>query len=80
MHSMNRINPQKHPILRIKSNPHVHSISDERASGDGIWVYLRNGFNNGDGGEHAIHEDTFAACAEKLSLITPCNCKDCTHL
>lgn len=44
---------------------------------DGCWVYLKSGWNNGDGGEHAIHEDSWLECWEKFQLVEKCSCPDC---
>lgn len=63
----------------IKANDHrVEEISDERATGDGIWFYLKPGWIWGE--VHFIHEDTVGACRDQLKLIAPCACKECNLL
>lgn len=63
-------------ITKIQRDPRVQGVSDERfgVNDDGFWVYLKSGWNNGDGGEHAIHEDTPEECLRLLQHIEPCHC------
>ena len=55
---------------RIKSNPKVRDVSDERGIGDGFWVYLKD--HHTCDGVHAIHEDTPEQCLRELKHIVPC--------
>jgi hypothetical protein len=65
---------------RILAHPAVESISDERepgdrtsnCEGDGIWVYLKDGwanFENGDGYDalHCVHEWTWTKAYSVLT-------------
>ena len=45
----------------------VESVSDERGSGDGIWVYLRGGYVNLTLDSGYIHEHTVAECCDQLN-------------
>lgn len=47
----------------------------ERASGDGYWILLKDGFHCED--VHAIHEDTKAAAYARIRDVRPCTCVDC---
>jgi hypothetical protein len=51
-----------------KLMPRVGSISDERNSGDGYWIYLANGWYNEDfdKGCTIIHEHTVKECLSQL--------------
>lgn len=50
---------------RIRMDHRVAFVSDERSSGDGIWVYLRHGFAYLHEW-HQIHEETWTACYREL--------------
>jgi hypothetical protein len=73
-------------IERIKNDPRVADISDERCQDDGFWVYLKPGWCNayedpvaarcGDP-LHIIHEETPASSLRVLRYIEKCTCKDC---
>jgi hypothetical protein len=56
-------------IKSIRNHPCVRSISDERASEDGFWIYLYDGWvcRNSDG--NAISEDTIGDAARCLKKI-----------
>lgn len=69
---MNRL-----PSALRKYRHMVSSTGDERGTGDGCWVYLNAGFAEYAGGPHAIHADTFAACAREMESVVKCNCQDC---
>lgn len=45
-------------------HPLVEDVSDERAGGDGLWVYLRPPFKTQSTESHTIHEDTVAEVRE----------------
>ena len=65
---------------KIRSDPRVDSVSDERSSADGIFVYLKPGYqtmNDPIGHEHAIHEDSIAEVVKQMKWIMECNCPDC---
>ena len=53
-------------LAQISRHPLVQDISDEREYGDGIWVYLKDGFINGNTDTASIHEDTVAECLALL--------------
>lgn len=63
-------------IEKIKKHPAVVSISDERGSGDGFWVYLKSGWTYDNPGEHSLHEDTPSQCLPMLSRLMKCDCSD----
>lgn len=56
----------------------VLETSDERAAGDGVWFYLKPGYQMGGG--HTIHEDTATACRKRLPEVTKCQCAECLSL
>ena len=63
----------------IKANDaRVEEISDERATGDGIWFYLKPGWIWGE--VHFVHEDTVRECREALRIVEPCACAECEVL
>lgn len=65
---------------RILALPHVETISDERGSEDGIWVYYREGFKSTmdpKGALHQEHEDTWAEVYALAKRPLPCACEDC---
>ena len=64
-------------IDRIKADPRVADVSDERDTGDGYWVYLKPGWRWADDYVHIIHEDTPAECLRELRAIIPCRCHEC---
>jgi hypothetical protein len=67
------------PATLKKYTRFIDDISDERHLGDGIWVYLKYGYCNGDIGSHIIHEDTLKECASYAANIRACDCDDCRH-
>lgn len=56
----------------------IEAISDERATGDGIWLYLKPGWVWDE--VHFVHEDTVRACRQALRVVQPCNCEECETL
>lgn len=48
-----------------RNHEHVESVSDERSSGDGIWLYLKPGLL-WHGEVSCIHEDTWTECRKAL--------------
>ena len=53
-------------LAQIAKHPLVQDVSDERGYGDGIWVYLKDGFINANTDTASIHEDTVAECLALL--------------
>lgn len=47
----------------------IESISDERGNGDGIWVYLKDGFI-WDNDTHQVHEETWQEVFDQMDLVT----------
>ena len=65
-------------IDRIKADPRVADVSDERDMGDGYWVYLKPGWRWVEDCLHAIHEDTPSACLRELrGGVIECKCNYC---
>jgi hypothetical protein len=48
----------------------VDWISDERGSGDGVWVYLKDGYRNAVLDSGLIHEHTIEECCDQLNNDT----------
>lgn len=59
----------------ILNHPAVESVSDERGSGDGYWVYLHPGWCK-EPELNSIHEETPLECLRELRYIHPCRCSD----
>ncbi len=55
----------------------IESVSDERDSDDGYWVYFVEGWRDDEGETHCVHEDTPAECAKKVKHATRCNDPKC---
>lgn len=58
----------------------IAEYSDERASGNGIWIYYRNGlksYTDPVGNQHQDHEDTVREIAYCVRNAMPCDCGDC---
>jgi len=55
-------------LAQIARHPLVQDVSDERGygEGEGIWVYLKDGFINAATDTSGIHEDTVAECLALL--------------
>ena len=62
-------------LEKIRSDPRV---SEVYADSDGVWIYLRNGWGNGNPQEHIIVEDTVTEAYRKMRNILPCSCEQCT--
>ena len=69
---------ESHPRIRarlprtlagLSSHPWVESVSDERGTGCGIWVYLRPGFVTHDCC-HTIHESTIKECCRAFRFVS----------
>jgi hypothetical protein len=53
----------------IRRHPLVRDISDERANGDGFWIYLKNGWVCSNSECNAVSEDTLeeaVACLRRV--------------
>ena len=55
-------------LAGLKAHPWVESVSDERSSGCGIWVYLKPGYE-WDRTAHSIHESTVRDCCAAFSAV-----------
>lgn len=55
---------------------YIEDVSDERAGGDGYWVYLVPGWVCDDG-THCVHEDNITQCAAALRCIERCTAPNC---
>ena len=51
-----------------RQHPSVTQISDERSSGDGVWLYLSPGWLTDDG-MGCIHEDTVTAAISEHKRV-----------
>jgi hypothetical protein len=49
-------------LAAIMAHPAVHSVSDERALGEGCWVFLKDGFESVAMDCGSIHEPSWTAC------------------
>lgn len=54
-------------LAQLYNHPWVKSVSDERSSGCGIWVYLTPGYEWD--GSHTIHEGTVRECCAAFSAV-----------
>jgi hypothetical protein len=52
--------------IAIESDARVASVSDERGTGDGVWVYLKPGFKSSSTDTGSIHESCWSACLKVL--------------
>lgn len=52
--------------LAPKYQAAIAEISDERANGDGFWIYLKEPFFNPDMESKIIHEQTITECIKQL--------------
>lgn len=62
---------------RIKKNPKVELVSDERNSGSGVFAYLNPGWIDLFSETHCVHEDTATEVLRRLASVQPCNCDEC---
>lgn len=51
------------------AHPLVLDISDEREFGDGVWIYLRDGWISDVLDLSTIHEDTWGECIDLLKRV-----------
>ncbi len=73
----------RHPrtLADFRRHPLVEDVSDERASEDGIWIYLVPGWCREHGDPvHSVHEDTVKDCSEYFRCIVECPCDECARL
>lgn len=73
-------------IERIKADPRVADISDERGYGEGFWVYTRGwccdaprSGHDESACLHTIHEESPSACWVAMRDLAPCDCYHCTY-
>lgn len=71
------MNKAKLPSCLRKYASIIESVSDERDSGDGIWVYLAKGLRDSDGETHCIHEETLRECVFQLERVVRCTEPGC---
>ena len=65
-------------IERLERHPRVDSVSDERESGNGFWIYAAKGFWNPRLGTHGWHEDTMQQTYKAfVTQVEICTCRDC---
>jgi hypothetical protein len=50
----------------------IESVSDERGSDEGYWVYLKPGLWSPMDETHCIHENTLAECVYALKGVEKC--------
>lgn len=62
--SYKKVQPTQRAIL---ADPRVQYISDERATGEGIWIYLKTDFVNTFLECSMIHERTLKDCVQQLN-------------
>lgn len=67
------INPRGSYLDKLRADPRVHSVDDERALGEGVWVYLKPGFcaPSDSASESTIHENTIADVRRVVAGIVP---------
>lgn len=56
----------KKNLASVLAHPLVIDVSDERAFGDGIWIYLRDGWISDALDLSTIHEDSWGECVDLL--------------
>jgi len=61
----------------LAEDSRVDRIDDERAEGNGYWVYLAPGYFNADLECHCIHESTVSAVQLAMLSVVPCSCEIC---
>jgi hypothetical protein len=65
------------PLERLRRDPRVEDVSDERGSGNGIIVTMRGYTNDPLGACHTFGEDTPSSALRYLRGCVPCHCADC---
>lgn len=66
-------------MAEVKRDPRVRDVSDERGMGDGVWIYLVAGYDNGSPETHAVSEDTVGEALAAFRGIRKCSCEDCAR-
>ena len=56
----------------------IESMGREPESG--FWIYLKPGFIVNGEGVHAIVEDTKRLALDKMDLVVPCSCAECSAM
>jgi hypothetical protein len=64
-------------IQHLVDDPRIQSVDDERDTGDGYWIYLEPGHQDGESYLHLIHEWTVKDLLRKVRGIEACRCEDC---
>jgi hypothetical protein len=54
---------------KLRSDPRVADVSDERGFGDGYFVALKDGYDTGDEGTTIIHEYTVKALRASMARV-----------
>lgn len=57
-------------LAQLTAHPWVEEVSDERGMGQGLWVYLKPGYQ-WDGCQ-TIHEDTVKGCLAQFATVEEC--------
>ncbi len=65
-------------IVALRADPRVREIDDERAYGNGFWLYLSQGWSD-DADAHVVHADTAAELAELMRYVRECDCEQCVQ-
>lgn len=55
---------------KLRVDARVSSVDDERGLGDGVWVYLKDGYVNDSTECAMVHEETPTACLRVLRAET----------
>ena len=65
-------------LAKLREDPRVEEISDERGEDAGYWIYFVPGWINTEADIHMIHEDTVKeVLAVFRNYIEPCDCESC---
>lgn len=76
---MKPIDPKLLPASLRRFASKVEDFSDERNTGDGLWLYLLPGLSF-EGEVHMVHEDTCKECIQAFRNVVECNCEECVRL
>lgn len=63
-------------IVKLRADPRVKEIDDERADGNGYWAYLHAGWRE-SGGAHVVRADTATVLVERMEYVQRCDCEQC---
>ncbi len=65
-------------LRRLLADKRVDSISDERSSGDGFWIYMAPGWWDPTREVHNCHKDGMhATIAAFKASVAECACNEC---